>query len=756
MARLADTTNGGFGTVSDLAATSDGAFVGFPSGASTFWVLDTASWSVAQVAACDGTSGAAARVDENGNHWFYTGCSDGTVVPISVTSAGSPSKETVTFTVGESAVKAVEADDSYVYAVFGSDVTWQATALGASDGVVKTGYPVTLNLTSLKDTILFPTLLVGLDGSANFVKVDLSTNTPSTTAGDLSFYKWVEGWNYNDTDLYLADSTGRFGYVNPSNNVFQSQVTVEPDVQAVGITTDGQYIFAGSSEDTQVYGFADLSKKTTLSGTGGVKEFAAIDGYMLGVNDAGEVLVYSERPWVEVTSVSSSSAVEGSKLSLSFTSDTEGSWEFRVGGDASGSGTLIDSGSIQAGASQSVDVTVDDRFAEGTNRLWIFVDAGNGLIGHDAGSVVVNNPPGIIDLSLSFGEEKVTAQFDTLPDEDLKEYDFYISTVPFSAADWPTGGPEYEGPDKGLDISPTPAGNGERVTRTFYPLTNDTTYYVAVRAIDATNLEGPMSEVKSATPLPTYGAAQLAGEKGGFCGTEGRPGMALLAMGALAVGLRRRQWGLLMVLMALLPTVAQAREKESPKVSTISLRYGPVTLDDPHMEEVYGTSDQELVRLEYGVTSDFLEGTLGLGFFQELGSQVTADGTSSDEHVMMTIWPLNVDVVGKLDLLREQPLVPFARVGLDAWMWDENWGSRLPGAVVPYDHLGGGKFGWHYGFGGMILLDSLDRTTADRVEANTGINDTYIVGEFRNTTMFKSDGLKFDSTEISFGLRLDI
>jgi hypothetical protein len=174
------------------------------------------------------------------------------------------------------------------------------------------------------------------------------------------------------------------------------------------------------------------------------------------------------------------------------------------------------------------------------------------------------------------------------------------------------------------------------------------------------------------------------------------------------------------------------------------------------MKEVYGTTDQELLRLEYGLTSDYIEGTIGLGFFQELGSQYTSDGTASDEHVMMTIWPINMDVVGKLDLIKEQPLVPFARVGLDAWMWNENWGSRLPDATIPYDHIAGGKFGWHYGFGGMLLLDTFDRQTADRVEANTGINDTYLVGEFRKTTMFKSDGLSFDSTEISFGLRLDM
>ena len=187
----------------------------------------------------------------------------------------------------------------------------------------------------------------------------------------------------------------------------------------------------------------------------------------------------------------------------------------------------------------------------------------------------------------------------------------------------------------------------------------------------------------------------------------------------------------------------------------MGLRYGPITLTDPNILKVYGTKSQEMLRFDYGVTSDFLEASVGIGFYQELGFQVTEEGASSDEHVMMTIWPMDLDVTGKLDVLYEQPLVPFARVGLDSWLWKENWGSRLPGAEIPAEHIGGGKNGWHYAFGGMLLLDFLDRTTADRVEANSGINDTFLVGEYRKTQMFSSDGLQFSSSEITFGLKLD-
>jgi hypothetical protein len=155
------------------------------------------------------------------------------------------------------------------------------------------------------------------------------------------------------------------------------------------------------------------------------------------------------------------------------------------------------------------------------------------------------------------------------------------------------------------------------------------------------------------------------------------------------------------------------------------------------------------------VTGNLIEANFGIGFYQELGSQVSETGQSYGEHVMMTIWPFTADLTGKLDVMYEQPLVPFARVGLDSWLWRENWGSRLPGAEIPAEHIGGGKFGWHYGLGGMILLDSLDRRTADRVEANSGINDTFLVAEYRKTNMFATEGLQLASTEFTLGLKLD-
>ena len=77
-------------------------------------------------------------------------------------------------------------------------------------------------------------------------------------------------------------------------------------------------------------------------------------------------------------------------------------------------------------------------------------------------------------------------------------------------------------------------------------LTNGTTYWVAVRPVDAGGLEGPVSAVVSAAPELTCGLVECTGDPGCTCSSAAplrAPGvLALLAL-ALGLGplLRRRR-----------------------------------------------------------------------------------------------------------------------------------------------------------------------------------------------------------------------
>ena len=140
--------------------------------------------------------------------------------------------------------------------------------------------------------------------------------------------------------------------------------------------------------------------------------------------------------------------------------------------------------------------------------------------------------------------------------------------------------------------------------------------------------------------------------------------------------------------------------------------------------------------------------------YQELGFLLTADGTASVEHDMLTIIPITADATLKLDVLNEQIIVPFGRAGGDYAMWKENW--YLPDGSNDESKRTGGKLGWHWAAGGLLRLDPLDRSAAEALEASSGIDNTYLAVEYRQTYM-KHDAnlLDFSGHEVTIGLKCD-
>jgi hypothetical protein len=756
-ARLGEETEGGFGFLKDLVASPDGAYVAFPSGGAELVVLDTGSWLSTRTIVC-GTTAGIAMVDTDSGVNFYTGCEDGTVAVVGVSDQGNITTGTP-ITVGDTPVWAVESDGSILYAIYGDSSSFQASAIDLSTSTVVSGWPVSFPLSSVEDSVLLDGLLVGIDGDATFIKVDTATLSVSTTYADLTYMHFIDTLVYGNY-LYFADSGGTFGYIVSSSDTYSGVVTLEPTVTAIGISYEEDTFFASTDTDTHLYSLSSGltgEKVSAISGAGNITEYASFSGYTLAGNSDGEVLVLTTRPWITVESISPSSAASGDTGTIVFSSDTDGSYTVRVNGGVDGSGALIAEGDINAGEELSADFTVGDSFIEGNNRVWVFVDGWGGT-GHAAGVVSINNPPGAVVLSGGFGEESISLSFTALEDADVSSYQLYLTVTPFEGEAWETGGPEFDGSDD-ITVGTIPTTPSESVSYTIDSLTNGVTYYAAVRAVDSSGLEGPMSNVVSLTPQHTMVAAELAGDPGGFCGAgPSASGLALL-IGAIAGLVRRRSAVAGVVLVGLaLPQTALAKEKkpeESPQSYGASARFGPLNLGDKNLEAVYGSRNLTMLRLDYGFCNNWAELNLGVGLVRKTGEQVAADGTSSEEYAQLTLLPLTLDATGRLDFFYEQPIVPFARLGGDMWLWREGWGSPDAEASVPYDHIGGGKYGWHYAAGLMLLLDSLDRDSANRFDATAGINDTYLIAEFRQTSMFNTTGLDFSGTEFSFGLKFD-
>ena len=96
--------------------------------------------------------------------------------------------------------------------------------------------------------------------------------------------------------------------------------------------------------------------------------------------------------------------------------------------------------------------------------------------------------------------------------------------------------------------------------------------------------------------------------------------------------------------------------------------------------------------------------------------------------------PLALQGVFRFELLADRlrvPLVPYAKGGLAyAFWWSRNADRKLSRASTGEKALGG-VWGWQLNLGAMLRLDFLDVASTNNLDRTTGINHTYLFGEFQ-------------------------
>ena len=188
-------------------------------------------------------------------------------------------------------------------------------------------------------------------------------------------------------------------------------------------------------------------------------------------------------------------------------------------------------------------------------------------------------------------------------------------------------------------------------------------------------------------------------------------------------------------------------EEKSIITNSVSLRLGPVSFDQTEIQQVFGTSTTGL-HLEIGASLyDFVNLYAGTGFIQQMGVLVNTAGVQSTEHDMLTIYPMALGGTVQAKIVENQILIPYASGGIDFWLWRENWVENDTEQAVS-----GGKSGWHYAFGGHLLLDFMDEVAASKLFVRFGVKDTYFTGEYR-VQQIGEDGIIFDGSSATFGLR---
>ncbi len=204
--------------------------------------------------------------------------------------------------------------------------------------------------------------------------------------------------------------------------------------------------------------------------------------------------------------------------------------------------------------------------------------------------------------------------------------------------------------------------------------------------------------------------------------------------------------------------------QESPQRFAVELKFGPYLPDIDRRWEgeglgpyatIYGRTDDNGVAIKqprkalftvFGFEWQFFHagGPLSLGvtvgYFGDKANALIADGFAESDNVRsaadktrFNIVPLTVLFGYRFELLADRfrvPLVPYARGGVGYGFWWEKKGGKISTNDAG-KKAHGGSFGWQVNLGLMVRLDFLERGTAIDLDRLTGINHTYIFGEWQ-------------------------
>jgi hypothetical protein len=196
--------------------------------------------------------------------------------------------------------------------------------------------------------------------------------------------------------------------------------------------------------------------------------------------------------------------------------------------------------------------------------------------------------------------------------------------------------------------------------------------------------------------------------------------------------------------VALVPAAAAA-QTESPRTGSFEIGAGPYrpnidaefpkTPTEPEgpYQTVFGDARHWALRVGYAkilYTGNFGSLELGLrtGWFRASGHGLLLDAsgnpssTASKDKTTFSILPTSLTLGYRFDRFLERwsvPLAPYGKVALERYNW---WVTDGSGHSV----MRGATNGWSMTGGIAFLLDAIDPALAREMDADSGVNDTYL------------------------------
>ena len=131
---------------------------------------------------------------------------------------------------------------------------------------------------------------------------------------------------------------------------------------------------------------------------------------------------------------------------------------------------------------------------------------------------------------------------------------------------------------------------------------------------------------------------------------------------------------------------------------------------------------------------------LQAGFFRDTARALVDDPGAGEavrseaDSVSFSVVPLAVLAGYRFEMLADRwrvPLVPYFRTGLNYAFWWSRDGSGDISRNADGEKGHGGTWGWQINPGLMLRMDFLEPGTAKKLDLSTGINHTYLFGEYQ-------------------------
>lgn len=199
-------------------------------------------------------------------------------------------------------------------------------------------------------------------------------------------------------------------------------------------------------------------------------------------------------------------------------------------------------------------------------------------------------------------------------------------------------------------------------------------------------------------------------------------------------------------------TLASGPRDRSPQYAALELRFGRYVpnvddnVDGTPFNDFFGDGNRYLFGFEVDWQALRVPhlGSLGLGLgwgYTRMGGKNRlpegAPPAEVSQSSTLNIMPMYLVAVLRADVLMRRtgvPLVPYAKAGFGYALW---WVNDGLGVARSNDGIKGSdaSYGPQWSLGGMLLLDGLDASAAKTLDTEIGVNNTYLFGEWYNSSL---------------------